>query len=121
MILPNQIVGASSLVGVSLVPIGDTCNPGGTGYIMVINPFTGGRLGYGFSDYTGDGVINASDLVGGVPGSGINFKSIPSNPVFKGTKMIVQTDQGQVHAMTVAPPYPAGETQRVMWREIADD
>ena len=121
MILPNQIVGASSLVGVSLVPIGDTCNPGGTGYIMVINPFTGGRLGYGFFDYSGDGVINAGDLVGGVTGSGISFNSIPSNPVFKGTKMIVQTDQGQVHAMTVAPPYPPGETQRVMWRELSDD
>lgn len=121
MILPNQIVGASSLVGVSMVPIGDTCNPGGTGYIMVINPFTGGRLGYGFFDYSGDGVINAADLVVGVTGSGINFNSIPSNPVFKGSKMIVQTDQGQVHSMTVAPPYPAGETQRVMWREIADD
>lgn len=121
MILPNQIVGASSLVGVSLIPVGDTCNPGGTGFIMVINPFTGGRLGYGFFDYSGDGVINTTDLVAGVPGSGINFKSIPSNPVFKGSKMIVQTDQGQVHTMTVAPPYPAGETQRVMWREIADD
>jgi type IV pilus assembly protein PilY1 len=121
MVLPNQIVGASSLLGVSLIPIGDTCNPGGTGFIMVINPFTGGRLGYSFFDYSGDGVINATDLVGGVPGSGINFKSIPSNPVFKGNKMIVQTDQGQVHTMTVAPPYPFGETQRVMWREIADD
>jgi len=121
MVLPNQIVGASSLVGVSLIPIGDTCNPGGQGFIMVINPFTGGRLGYNFFDYSGDGALTTADLVNGIPGSGISFGNIPSTPAFKGDRMIVQTDQGQIYTMKVAPPYPAGETQRVMWHELTDD
>ena len=92
---------------------------------MVINPFTGGSIGYGFFDYTGDGSLTAADLVttGGkqVYGSGISFGAIPSMPVFKDNKMIVQTDQGQVRTLTVAPPFPAGETERVSWHELMGD
>lgn len=121
MVLPNQIVGASSLVGVSLIPVGDTCNPSGQGFIMVINPFTGGRLGYNFFDYSRDGTLTTADMINGIPGSGINFGSIPSNPAFKGDRMIVQSDRGDIYTMKVAPPYPAGETQRVMWHELTDD
>jgi type IV pilus assembly protein PilY1 len=121
MVLPNQMLGSVSLIGVSLIPIGDDCNPGGSGYIMAIDPFTGSRLGFSFFDYNGDGAISSSDKINGIDGSGINFGSIPSNPAFKGNKMIVQTDQGQVLTLSVNPPYPAGETQRATWQELTDD
>lgn len=121
MVLPNQLLGSISLIGVTLIPVGDECNPGGTGYIMAIDPFTGSRLGFSFFDFSGDGIISPSDQINGADASGVNFGNIPSNPVFKGDKMIVQTDQGQVVSLSVNPPYPAGETQRAGWLELSDD
>lgn len=121
MVLPNQLLGSISLIGVTLIPVGDECNPGGSGYVMAIDPFTGSRLGFSFFDFNGDGIISPADKVNGVDASGVNFGSIPSNPAFKGDKMIVQTDQGQVMSLSVNPPYPAGETQRAGWYEISDD
>lgn len=121
MLLPNQLLGSISLIGVTFIPVGDECNPGGSGYIMAIDPFTGSRLGFSFFDFSGDGIISPEDKIGGNYASGVNFGSIPTNPAFKGDKMIVQTDQGQVVTLSVNPPYPAGETQRAAWQELSDD
>lgn len=121
MLIPNQLLGSVSLVGVTLIPVGDDCNPGGSGYIMAIDPFSGGRLGFSFFDFSGNGIISPEDRLSGADASGVNFGSIPSNPTFKGTKMIVQTDQGQALTLTVNPPYPAGETQRAGWHELTND
>ena len=117
MILPNQIYG-NILIGLTLIPVGDICNPEGNGFIMAIDPFTGARLAEDFFDYNGDGDIDGEDWLNGIAGSGINLGGIPSIPVFVGDKMIVQTHEGNVHTLPVRNPFPPGETERIEWHEL---
>ncbi len=117
MVLPNQIY-ANILIGLTLIPVGDICNPEGDGFIMAIDPFTGARLAEDFFDYNGDGDIGEGDWLNGIAGSGISFNGIPSIPVFVGDKMIVQTHEGNVHTLPVRNPFPPGETERIEWHEL---
>ena len=117
MVLPNQIY-ANILIGLTLIPVGDICNPEGDGFIMAIDPFTGARLADDFFDFNKDGVIDEDDWLNGIAGSGISFGGIPSIPVFIGDKMIVQTHEGNIHTLPVRNPFPPGETERIEWHEL---
>ncbi|GAB2595783.1 pilus assembly protein [Nitrincola alkalisediminis] len=120
MVLSNVFRGRV-LLGTTRIPdFSDRCMPGGRGYQMVIDPFTGGRLSYSFFDVNSDGVFNESDYVTfddeKVPVSGLGTSSPTGNPVFIEDKMITCDEEGNCDS---------SETQlqpdiifRTSWREV---
>lgn len=120
MVVPNRFQGLT-LVGTTRIPDStDVCNPSGRGFIMAIDPFTGGRLGSNFFDVSGDGQVNTGDglVVNGVltPVSGVGFTSSPNNPIFVGSSMLVTFDDGSTD--TLGTSQGGLGVRRASWREI---
>lgn len=119
MVVPNFFQGLA-LIGTTRIPdTTNVCNPSGKGYVMAINPFTGGRLSQSFFDMNGDGVFNNSDLVNGAPVSGIGLPSGPNNPIFIGDIIQINLDdatsiQKKTNSNVLVP-------SRVSWREVVGD
>ena len=120
MVVPNRFQGLT-LVGTTRIPDStDVCNPSGRGFIMAIDPFTGGRLANNFFDVTGDGQVNTGDglVVNGVlvPVSGVGFNSSPNNPIFVGSSMLVTFDDGSTDTLGTSQGNLG--VRRASWREI---
>lgn len=120
MVVPNRFQGAA-LIGTSRIPdISDVCRPSGKGYVMAIDPFTGGRLEKTFFDANRDGVFDDADKLLGDDGleivSAIGFDSGVNNPIFVEDVMQVSRDDGK--AETVKIQGSAVDAQRMSWREL---
>lgn len=120
MVVPNFFRGLS-LVGTTRIPDAtDVCNPGGTGFTMIIDPFTGGRLSHPTFDVNGDGVIDENDSLNGQPVSGYGYgSSAPNNSHFIGNYMYTSLDDGthqQVDTNT-----GLNDVRRVSWRELISE
>lgn len=124
MVLPNLMFG-SVLVGTTRIPdASDRCAPSGSGFIMFINPFTGGRLPALFVDISGpdgvpDGEFTDADkqTVGDnlVSPSGIGTADAPYNPIFIQDKMLFNKENTEIGSLKVN----AGRTvRRTSWREL---
>ncbi|WP_368561895.1 pilus assembly protein [Pseudoxanthomonas sp. UTMC 1351] len=119
MVVPNIFQGLT-LIGTTRIPdTEDVCDPSGRGFVMAINPFTGGRLPQSFFDTNGDGAFNSSDLINGNAASGLGLPSGPNNPIFIGDVMLTNMDNAQGHVIktnsSVLLP------TRVSWREVVAD
>ncbi|MBZ2731691.1 pilus assembly protein [Xanthomonas perforans] len=91
MVVPNFFQG-TALIGTTRIPdAGDVCSPSGKGFVMAINPFTGGRLPQSFFDLDGSGGSSTGDTLNGSPVSGLGMNSSPNNPIFVGNIMQVVT------------------------------
>lgn len=121
MVTPNQFQG-NQLIATTRIPQAvDICNPSGRGWIMAVDPFTGTSPKSSFFDLNGDGLINQPAdwiTVGGqqVPASGIGFNSLPNNPIFVGSTMLVSFDNGSTGSVKTSGS--GGIMQRVSWREL---
>ncbi|MDE2308878.1 MAG: pilus assembly protein PilY [Xanthomonadaceae bacterium] len=120
IVTPNQFQG-NLLLGTTRIPQAvDLCNPSGRGWIMAIDPFTGTNPVSNFFDLNGDGLINSSDTitVNGkqVAAAGMGFDSLPNNPIFVGSSMLVSFDNDT--RRTVNTSGSSGSIQRVSWREL---
>ena len=118
MVVPNQFRG-TALMGTTRIPdTEDICSPSGTGFVMAINPFTGGRLSGGFFDIDGDGKFDETITVGDtqIPVSGVGMPSGPNDPTFVGELMIVGLDDASEKTLKTN----VGELRprRVSWREL---
>lgn len=118
MVVPNQFRG-TTLIGTTRIPdADDVCAPSGTGFVMAINPFTGGRLSSGFFDIDGDGEFDETITVGDteIPVSGVGMPSGPNDPTWIGDQMIVGLDDTSEETLktNVGDPQPS----RVSWREL---
>ena len=122
----ERIVNRPQLIGNSLVintitPGDNDCNPQGSGWVMSVSPYTGGRLSYLFFDRNNDGVIDSEDAIvypdEPVPVSGMRFDGMPSEPVFFEDKMIVGLADTRIADVSVAPEVLRG---RVSWRELTN-
>lgn len=119
MVEPNLFQGLT-LLGASRIPnVADVCAPGGSGFIMAIDPFTGGRRPSNFFDVNNDMSINSGDNLNGVPVSGIGFASAPNSPTFIGRVMQVSMDDRSRE--TILTDAGAGLPRRVSWREIINE
>lgn len=119
MVVPNFFRGLS-LVGTTRIPDAtDVCNPGGTGFTMVIDPFTGGRLPTTVFDLNGDGVFDENDTLNGMPVSGYGYDSAPNNAHFLGNYMYTSLDDG-THKK-VDTNLALNDIRRVSWRELIGD
>ena len=121
MIVPSQFRGRV-LVGTTRIPDPrDPCAPGGSGYLMAIDPFTGGRLDDSFFDMDGDGVVGGpGDLIDAegtpVPSSGYLVGQGPNGPAFIGDWLGVSLQDGSTTGVVTRP---IGNTvRRAGWREL---
>jgi type IV pilus assembly protein PilY1 len=118
--VPNRIQG-TAVVGTTRTPTANNiCQPGGTGYVMAIDPFTGARLPNTYFDVNGDGVFNDSDKLS-VAGnltvvSGIGFDAGANNPIFVEGIMQVGMDDGSTRI--VKTQGTSNASRRLGWREI---
>ncbi|MDI3261401.1 MAG: PilC/PilY family type IV pilus protein [Fulvimonas sp.] len=118
MVTPN-LLQSGFLIGTTRIPqAADACNPSGKGWIMAIDPFTGTNPQAIFFDINGSGVADAGDKINGKPAAGIGFASLPNNPIFVGSHMLVSFDNGSNTSRKTFPPPTAGALQRVSWREL---
>ena len=117
MVVPNFFQGLV-LIGTTRYPeSSDPCSPGGRGYTMAINPFTGGRLPNAFFDNDGSGKVgDAGDSSNGAPYSGIGYNSGPNNPIFIGDIMYTSMDDGSSKLTKTSSS--EGTVRRVSWREL---
>ncbi len=117
MVVPNRFRGRA-LIGTTRIPDAvDPCSPSGRGFIMAIDPFSGGRLpGGSFFDVDGDGSFDETIGEPPVPVSGIGTPSGPNNPIFIGDIMQVSLDDAT--SETVQTSGFGMEPERVSWREL---
>lgn len=119
MVVPNIFQGLT-LIGTTRIPdTEDVCDPSGRGFIMAINPFTGGRLPQSFFDTNGDGRFDDSDMVNGNAVSGLGLPSGPNNPIFIGDVMLTNMDNAQSHVIKTNSSVL--QPSRVSWREVVAD
>lgn len=116
IVTPNQFEGNLLLATTRLPLAADPCNPSGSGWIMAISPFTGTNPSTEFFDLNGDGAVNSSDTVNAKPAGGIGFSSLPNNPIFAGTAMMVSFNNGSNGS--IATKGGGGLATRVSWREL---
>ncbi|MFK2876816.1 pilus assembly protein [Rhodanobacter hydrolyticus] len=116
MVTPNQFQG-NLLLGTTRIPkASDPCNPSGRGWIMALDPFTGTNPSQSFFDVNGDGKIDSNDLIDGKPAAGLGFSSLPNNPIFVGSSMLISFDNGTTSSAKTSSS--VGALQRVSWREL---
>lgn len=123
MVVPNTFQGLA-LIGTTRIPIAtDPCGAGSKGFVMAIDPFTGGRFGSNSSNYfdiNNDGVIDGRDaLTNGnstLPNSGIGLDAAGSGVIGIGDKLYTSLDTGGRARLNTLKP--SGFVNRVSWREI---
>jgi type IV pilus assembly protein PilY1 len=122
MVVPNIFLGLA-LVGVTRITNStDPCSPGGTGFVMAIDPFTGARLDREFFDRNGDGVVDGSDTLtesssgDSVIGSGLALSTGSNGVIAVGDQLYGTLDNGGQLNLPPAPP-PQTAT-RVNWHEV---
>lgn len=108
------------LLASTLIPIADACNPGGDGFSMAVDPFTGARLSRIYFDFNNDGQFDSQDLLNGVNPSGLSVGRIPSAAIFVGDNLYFNTDSGLQERIATNPGTGAGETDRLSWREVVN-
>ena len=101
----------------SIIPREDPCLSGGTGYLNLISPFTGGSVTNVIIDTNDDGSFNDGDnfddnIVGSIdPNIGM-----PGEAVLVGDRLVVGGSIGEIASLRANP---GGSIQRrLMWREI---
>jgi len=116
MVVGNFFQG-TALIGTTRIPdAGDVCSPSGKGFVMAIDPFTGGRLSQSFFDFDGSGGSSTGDALNGAPASGIGLGSSPNNPIFLGNIMQVGLDNAST--VSIGTNSSALSMRRVSWREL---
>ncbi|WP_267106939.1 pilus assembly protein [Xanthomonas sacchari] len=116
MVVSNFFQG-TALIGTTRIPdSGDVCSPSGKGFVMAINPFTGGRLSQSFFDLDGSGGSSTGDTLNGAPVSGIGLNSSPNSPIFIGNQMQIALDNAST--TTLGTNSSALSMKRVSWREL---
>ncbi len=120
------VLGASTLFVSTLIPSDDPCEPGGRGWVLGVNPFTGGRQEFDVFDFNRDGSVDAGDRVdltsgastSRVVGSGYSTDGLPGSPLQIGKRQIVGGSDGSARSRTVSDGQRSG---RVSWKEILRD
>ncbi|MFZ1387048.1 MAG: PilC/PilY family type IV pilus protein [Thiolinea sp.] len=120
MVIPNIFQG-DALIGTVRIPdASDICKPTGRGFVVAINPFTGGRLDRIFFDVNSDQEFDQDDNVmyqdESTAVSGVGFDSSPNSPLFIGHVMQVVQDDGNI--VSILTQGALADAQRTSWHEI---
>lgn len=110
---------ASTLVVASTVPTSDFCSPSSDGWVMAINPFTGGKLKVHYFDRSGDKEFDDKDAVKDpvtaedTVASGVKFAGMQGDILIVGEEGYVDT----LNSIGINTGAVAG---RVSWREMSN-
>jgi type IV pilus assembly protein PilY1 len=121
--LPSMLAG--DLVLNTTIPDTNVCNPSGSGYIMALNAYTGGRLKNTFFDASGDNKFDNNDkvMVAGAATdvSGIKVGSLNSVVTFakNGSNVLALANCDGVNMCATAVNASVAR-QMVSWHEIAN-
>jgi type IV pilus assembly protein PilY1 len=117
IVTPNQFQGDLLLATTRIPVVTDICNPSGSGWVMAVNPFSGTNPVSTF--FTGNGT-GGTVTVGGktTPVAGVGFSSLPNNPIFVGSDMLMSFDNGTTSSLMTSGS-TAGTT-RVSWQEVVN-
>lgn len=123
MVVPNRTV-RGLLIGTTRIPdANDICNPGGRGFLMAVDPFTGSRPSSGAFDANGDGRFDHLDMVEidgkQVPASGVGFASSPNGPFVLDDTIEVNLDDGTRKKQRTRSL--GTKASRISWRELLLD
>ena len=106
-----------TLIASSIIPVIDQCEPGGTGYVNAINPFTCGRLGKPFFDVN-NSLTFTDDVLGGNAIGSLNLNvGMPGEAIIVGNRLVVGGSEGTLESVRInsGAIRPKG---RISWREI---
>ncbi len=126
-IIAKPVLSTTTIFINTLIPNSNPCDPGGDGWILGLNPFTGGRQDTDVFDYNHDGVVDASDHVSmtnadsttrRVVGSGYSTDSLPGSPLLIGKQQAVGGSDGTATTRLVSDGLRSGRTS---WKEIVGD
>ncbi|UNK49726.1 hypothetical protein MNR01_01420 [Lysobacter sp. S4-A87] len=123
MVVPNRF-DRGMLIGTTRIPdSSDLCSPGGRGFIMALDPFTGSRPSSSFFDGNGDGQVNELDTVKvdgeSVASSGVGFGSSPNGPIVLGAEIQVNLEDGTRQKLITRST--GTKASRISWRELLMD
>ena len=112
-----------ALIASSIIPaVGDPCTPGGTGYINVISPFSGGAMTSGILDvndnknYTDD--LISDQFIGSID-VGVGM---PSRPTLIGNQLVVGGTKPTKPIASIRVNLGGSKLKgRISWREIVRD
>ncbi|MGK0674478.1 MAG: PilC/PilY family type IV pilus protein [Halothiobacillaceae bacterium] len=106
------------LLASSRIPEGDSCTPGGRGYLNAIDPFTGANLGFVFFDVNNDGKFDTADQRNNEPIASIDLGlGMPTDPVCIGDQCFVSGSTGNLGHIRINLG-GATTPRRIGWREI---
>lgn len=116
-----MIVGTELMIN-TLMPDSNACNPGGTGYLMAVSPFTGGRLKQPFFDIDKDSLFDDADLIttseGPIPPSGVKIETPGAPRLTKINNKIVTITNCVGPCVEVRAINPSLNSGMQSWREI---
>ena len=72
----NPILRGGRLIFVTTTPSLQSCDAGGTSWLMELNPYTGGRLDFPVFDLSGDGVFDFNDNLVGTDGGATTYTPV---------------------------------------------
>lgn len=121
---PPLMVGTELLMNTT-IPDTNACNPSGSGYLMVVSPYTGGRLAQTYFDLNNDNVFNDSDKVTvssqSTVVSGIKVSSLNSVTRLAKVGDLIKSfnncEGGCIEQRTIDPNRNTGMQS---WRELAN-
>ena len=134
--ITRPILTSARLIFATTIPSNSPCDFGGTGFLMVVNPTTGGRVGSVVLDVDGNGLLNAADKVNSVFVSGVKLDvGAAGTPtiirggsggvvsgaydVSGGSAVSAKTLTGDYFGTIRTTPLGLGNDQgRVTWREL---
>lgn len=123
VLLTTDLVDLPRIIFTTLISEAGICDAGGTGWLMELDPTSGGLLPGAVFDTDGDGDIDASDVptAGKNPGIGILSQPVViSDPANREIKKIISGSSGSVVSVDqpgLTPP-PTGATGRKSWRQL---
>ena len=127
-----------ALMAPSIMPTANPCGSNSSGWLNIVNLFTGADPGFAMLDTTGDGKVDNNDLVKGHAPAGIGIQGmpgkIPANANIQGMPgntlpnidpcthptFIMGTASGNVISSQLNQQFCAGLKGRISWREIVE-
>ncbi len=110
---------APSLAVSSIIPLVDTCEPGGTGFLNVFDPFSGGAVAaVGLLDVNENNTFADDRLGTQFIGSFDPGIGLLSEPVLVGDRLVVGGSMAQIADVRVNRTLAPGLRGRISWREI---
>lgn len=116
-VIGPAVVRAGRVIFTTVVPSGDPCEFGGTGWLMEVSATTGAKLPYSVFDTNGDGLVNDADsaLASGVP---LSVGIVKQPQVMEGSPTALKAMSGTSGNIQIERNRTFTRLGRDSWREV---